>query len=53
VTGVYPSPVFDQSDASSGSRYFLEPLSIVIGIHRADDLLEFRVDGRRFEPIEG
>ena len=53
VTAVLPTPVFDQSEASSGSPYFQEPLSIVIGIHREDDLLEFRVDGRRFEPVEG
>jgi hypothetical protein len=53
VTAVLPTPVFDQSEPSSGSPYFQEPLSIVIGIHREDDLLEFRVDGRRFEPVEG
>jgi len=53
VTAVLPTPVFDQSEASSGSPYFQEPLSIVIGIHREDDLLEFRVDGRRFEPVDG
>ncbi len=53
VTAVRPTPVFDRSEASSGSPYFQEPLSIVIGIHREDDLLEFRVDGRRFEPVEG
>ncbi|HME83472.1 MAG TPA: hypothetical protein VKG91_02725 [Roseiarcus sp.] len=43
VTAVLPTPVFDQSEASAGSPYFQEPLSIVIGIHREDDLLEFRV----------
>jgi len=53
VTAVYPSPIIDQSDVSSGSPYFLQPLSIVIGVHREDGLLEFRVDGRRFEPMEG
>jgi len=48
-----PSPITDQSEASSGSPYFQEPLSIVVGIHRDDDLLEFYADGRRFEPIDG
>ena len=53
VTAVLPIPVFDRSEVSAGSPYFQEPLSIVIGIHHEDDLLEFRVDGRRFEPVEG
>ena len=50
VTAVLPSPIFDQTEASAGSPYFQEPLSIVVGIHREDDLLEFRVDGRRPRP---
>ena len=53
VTGVYPSPIYDQSESSSGSPYFQEPLSLAIGIHHEDDLVEFRVDGRQFEPIDG
>ena len=52
VTAVLPSPIADPSEVSA-SPYFQEPLSIVIGVHREDDLLEFRVDGRRFEPIDG
>lgn len=53
VTGVYPSPVFDQTEGNSASPYFLEPLSLVIGVYHEEDLVEFRVDGRRFEPLEG
>jgi hypothetical protein len=52
VTAVLPSPVFDPTEVSSASPYFQEPLSIVIGSYREDDFLEFRVDGRRFEPFE-
>ena len=53
VSGVLPSPNYDPSETSCASPYFQEPLSIVIGVHHEDDLLEFRVDGRRFEPIDG
>ena len=53
VTGVYPTPITDPSESSAGSPYFQEPLSLVIAIHHEDDLVEFRVDGRRFEPIGG
>ena len=53
VTGVYPSPVYDQTECNSASPYFQEPLSLVIGVYFEDDLAEFRVDGRRFEPMEG
>jgi hypothetical protein len=52
VTAVLPCPVFDPSEVSSASPYFQEPLSIIIGTYREDDFLEFRVDGRRFEPFE-
>ena len=53
VTGVYPSPIYDQSEGSSASPYFQEPLSRVIAVYHEDDLVEFRVDGRRFEPLMG
>jgi hypothetical protein len=53
VTAVFPFPAIDRSEESTGSPYFQEPLSIVIGLHREDDLLEFYVDGRRFEPVDG
>jgi hypothetical protein len=52
VSAVLPTPVFDGSVVSAASPYFQEPLTLVIGIFREDDLLEFRVDGRRFEPVE-
>ena|SRR5271157_4253060 len=53
VTGVYPSPIYDQTEGSSASPYFQEPLSLVIGVYHEDDLIEFPVDGRRFEPLAG
>ena len=53
VTGVYPSPIYDEAEANSASPYFQEPLSLVIGVYHEDDLIEFRVDGRRFEPLAG
>src|SRR5271165_3427424 len=52
VTAVLPSPIFDPSESAAASPYFQEPLSIIIGTCREDDFLEFRVDGRRFEPFE-
>jgi hypothetical protein len=51
VTAVLPTPVFDAAETSSASPYFQEALTLVIGVHRDDDLLEFRVDGRRFIPV--
>ena len=51
VTGVYPEPGLQRVEISSASPYFREPLSLVIGVHRDDDLIEFSVDGRRFEPL--
>lgn len=52
VRAVLPCPIFDPSENSASSPYFQEPLSIVIGVFREDDFLEFRMDGRRFEPFE-
>ena len=53
VTSVLPAPIFDPSETAAGSPYFQEPLSLVIGVICDDDFVEFRVDGRRFEPAEG
>lgn len=53
VTAVLPTPIFDPAENAAGSPYFQEPLSLVIAVLRDDDLLEFRVDGRRFEPADG
>lgn len=52
VTAVLPSPIFDPSENSAASPYFQEPLTIIIGAYLDDDLLEFRVDGRRFDPFD-
>ena len=52
VTAVLATPVFDPSEASAASPYFQEALTLVIGSYRDEDLLEFRVDGRRFEPVD-
>jgi hypothetical protein len=52
VTAILPSPIFDPSEDAAASPYFQEPLTLIIGIYRDDDLLEYRVDGRRFEPFD-
>lgn len=53
VTATLPAAIFDPSENAAGSPYFLEPLSLVIGVFCDDDFVEFRVDGRRFEPADG
>ena len=53
VTNVLPAPVFDPSESSAGRPYFLEPLTLVIGVFHEDDFVEYRMDGRRLEPVEG
>jgi hypothetical protein len=53
VREVLAAPVFDGCEQAScaGSPYFGEPLTLVLAILDADgDYLEFRYDGRRFEP---
>jgi len=52
IMAVLPTPIFDTSEDGAASCYFQEPLNLVIGLMREDDLLEFRMDGRRFEPIQ-
>ena len=52
VTAVLPAPIFDPNESSAASPYFQEPLNLVIGMFREDDFIEFRMDGRRFEPID-
>jgi hypothetical protein len=52
VREVLPGPIFDPSESAAASPYFQEPLTIIIGTYLDDDLAEFRVDGRRFEPFE-
>ncbi len=53
VTNVLPAPLFDPNEMNAASPYFQEPLGLVIGMFHEDDFVEFRIDGRRFEPIEG
>jgi hypothetical protein len=52
VTAVLPSAIYDPTEVTAGSPYFQEPLTFVIGICRENDLLEFRLDSRRFEPFD-
>jgi hypothetical protein len=52
ITAVLSIPVFDPCENGAASPYFQEPLTLIIGTYRDDDLLEFHVDGRRFEPFE-
>jgi hypothetical protein len=53
VTNVLPTPIFDPNETSAASPYFQEPLDLVIGVFHEDDFVEYRLDGRRFEPIDG
>jgi hypothetical protein len=52
VTDVLSVPLFDPSENSAGSPYFQEQLTLVVGMCRHDEFIEFRLDGRRFEPFE-
>ncbi len=51
VRTVPPCPILNPEENSS-SPYFREPMSLVIGVLMEDDLVEFHVDVRRFEPFE-
>lgn len=51
VRAVFPYPIFDPAETAASSAYFQEPLSIVAGVFREGDFLEFRLDGRRLEPL--
>jgi hypothetical protein len=56
VREVLAAPVFDTCEAASCActPYFGEPLTLVVAcIDPDNDFLEFRYDGRRFEPVEG
>src|SRR5271165_5362677 len=44
VTAVLPTPQFDPGEITAASPYFQEPLTVVLGIYRDDDFLEFRLD---------
>jgi hypothetical protein len=52
VMAVLAEAIFDPSENSAASPYFREPLTIVIGTYADDDLVEFYVDGRRFETLQ-
>jgi hypothetical protein len=52
VTAILPSAIFDPGEATAGSPYFQEPLSLVLGIFKDEEFLEFRLDSRRFEPFD-
>ncbi len=55
VREVLATPLFDPCEQAScaGSPDFGEPLTLVLAVLDPDgDFLEFRYDGRRFEPFE-
>lgn len=55
VRDVLADPVFDECEQGkcAGTPYFGEPLTLVLAFLDSDgDFLEFRYDGRRFEPAE-
>ena len=57
VVSVLDAPVFD-NELESGSTYFRDPLSLVLGViwerdPGRGDFVTFHFDGRRFEPWVG
>jgi hypothetical protein len=52
VMAVLTDAICNPSENSASSPYFREPLTVIIGTDADDDLVEFYVDGRRFEPIQ-
>lgn len=55
VREILATPVFDTCEQAicAGGPYFGEPLTLVLAILDSDgDFLEYRYDGRRFEPAE-
>ena len=51
VRMVLNPPIIDLFDGNTGSMYYREPLSLLIGtIDEYGDFFELHVDGRRFEP---
>lgn len=51
VTAIPPASFPDPTEHSSGSPYFREPLSLVVGFCDDGDYLEFYIDGRRVAPV--
>ena len=50
VMEVLSLPIFDTDSFDAGTKYFREPLSLILGIHDPDgDFALFHYDGRRFE----
>ena len=52
VTKVYEQAII-REDMESGSNHFREPLDMVIMVDTDDEISEFHVDSRRFEPYQG
>jgi hypothetical protein len=53
VISTWNDPLYDQTQ-ESGSTYFREPLTIILGMIDNDgELISFHFDSRRFEPYEG
>ena len=50
VTRVYRDPIL-RRDMDSGSNHFNEPLDMVVMVDTGDELSEFHVDSRRFQPF--
>lgn len=49
ITKVMEEALYDPSENSAASPYFMEPLTLVIGELMEGDFTEYYVDGRRFE----
>jgi hypothetical protein len=51
VREILAQPVFDAGEQTSASPYFMEPLTLRIGLIHDNDFLEFLVDARRFHLV--
>ena len=52
VWEILPNPIFDNTKTVvAGSRYFREPLDIVLGVMDENGFVLYHYDSRRLEPI--
>ena len=52
VWEIFPQPIFDSAKGlGAGSRYFNEPLDIVLGVMEENEFVLLHYDSRRLEPM--
>lgn len=54
VVEVLPQPLYDSASNDSGTPYFHEPLTLVLGLLRGggEHFVTYHYDGRRFERVD-